>query len=395
MNENRVSLINGSLLWVGAAISIAEILTGAFLAPLGFGMGMLAILLGHFIGCALFFFVGLMGAKSKTGAMESVGISFGRYGSIFFSILNILQLIGWTAVMIISGANALAPAVSHAGPENNWIWCLLIGLILVIWVAAGLKNIGKLNSIAVIALFFLCIMLGVTVFSSNSNTKINEIISFGLALELSIAMPISWLPLISDYSKNTDKPVGFTLVSSISYFVGSSFMYIIGLGAALFSGASDINDILTIAGPGLAAALIVILSTVTTAFLDVYSAAESLLNIRKKWNGRTVRIAVCILGTLIALYTPIEQYENFLYLIGSVFVPMAAIMITDYFINKNTSFNGKLNVTNTVLWVIGFVIYRMFLNTDTLVGSTVPVVLIIMLLCILTNLLKKAVKKNV
>ena len=390
MKQN--TLLGGSLLWLGAAISIAEILTGALIAPLGFGTGLIAILAGHLIGGILLYFVGLMGAKSRKGAMESTSLSFGKYGSIFFSVLNILQLVGWTAVMIISSAKALGAAVGFSG---DWVWCIVIGALIVLWVLAWLRNSGILNHIAVGALLVLCIILGIIVFKTGTYTPLSETMSFGLALELSIAMPISWLPLISDYTKHADKPVKFTLVSSLSYFAGSSFMYLIGLGAALFAGTSDIVQILSVSGLGVAAMVIVVLSTVTTTFLDVFSAGESIALIYHKVNKKLAGVLICVVGTIIAIFTPIEEYQNFLYLIGSVFVPMAAIMTADYFINKNTDFKGKLNMINAVLWVIGFIIYRVFLNIDTVFGSTIPVVIIIMLICVITNAVRKAVIKNV
>src|SRR5690606_38022105 len=113
---------------------------------------------------------------------------------------------------------------------------------------------------------------------------------------------------------------------------GSCWMYIIGAGAAIFAGSSDIARIMMTAGLGLAGVLIVLLSTVTTTFLDAYSAGVSSVNIYGRVNEKWAAAAVCALGTLIAMFTPIEQYEDFLYLIGSVFAPMIAILITDFFI---------------------------------------------------------------
>lgn len=50
----KTSSFQNSLIWFGAAVSIAEILTGTYFAPLGFTKGLLAILVGHVIGCAMF-----------------------------------------------------------------------------------------------------------------------------------------------------------------------------------------------------------------------------------------------------------------------------------------------------------------------------------------------------
>jgi putative hydroxymethylpyrimidine transporter CytX len=298
--------------------------------------------------------------------------------------------------MILNGANAIGNVANEKlGISGNLLWCFLLGALNIIWIVAGIKNVSKINNIAVGALFILTALLGITVFQNQQVSISSEIMSFGLALELSIAMPISWLPLISDYTKNTDKPARFTLVSTTSYFIGSSFMYVIGLGAAIYAGNSDVVQILMKAGFGFAAMVIVILSTVTTTYLDVFSAAESMHNIRKKWNAKWIGVAVCMIGTMIAVFTPIEQYENFLYLIGSVFVPMAAILITDYFILLNKVGNKYRSIVNSILWVVGFLIYRVFLGMDLLLGSTIPVVIVVMTLCIITNIMKKVVYKNV
>ena len=102
----KTSAFQNSLIWFGAAVSIAEILTGTYFAPLGFTKGLLAILVGHVIGCAMFFFAGLIGGRTGRSAMGTVELSFGRIGCLFFAALNVLQLVGWTAIMIYDGALA-------------------------------------------------------------------------------------------------------------------------------------------------------------------------------------------------------------------------------------------------------------------------------------------------
>ena len=77
MEEKRTSLFENGLIWFGAGVSIAEILTGTYLAPLGFGKGLAAILLGHVIGCLMMFFAGVIGARNRKSAQETVQLSFG------------------------------------------------------------------------------------------------------------------------------------------------------------------------------------------------------------------------------------------------------------------------------------------------------------------------------
>lgn len=398
METNKRFLLNNGLLWFGAAVSIAEIMTGTLLAPLGFAKGVTAILLGHIIGCALLYFAGLIGAKSGLSAMESVRISFGIKGSLIFSVLNVLQLVGWTAVMIIGGARAMG-AIANPVLEldGELLWCVLIGMLIILWVVVGIKNLGIINIFAVGGLFVLTIILSTVVFKSGMAGISNGALSFGQAVELSVAMPLSWLPLISDYTRHAKDSKGVTLVSTAAYFIGSCWMYIIGLGAVLFIGNPDIAQIMMSAGLGVAGLLIVLLSTVTTTFLDVYSAGVSFTTITSKIGEKGVAVIVGIIGTLIAMFTPIEQYENFLYLIGSVFAPMIAILITDFFILKKNSADQAMNRTNLILWAIGFIIYRQFMSIDTVLGSTLPVMGIVSLLSILVNggkqlCLKKSLK---
>ena len=118
--EKKTSLFENGLIWFGAGVSIAEILTGTYFAPLGMAKGLAAILIGHVIGCVLLFLSGVIGGTLRKSAMETVKDSFGIHGGQLFAILNVLQLAGWTAIMIYDGALA-AQGIFQAG---QWIWCL-------------------------------------------------------------------------------------------------------------------------------------------------------------------------------------------------------------------------------------------------------------------------------
>ncbi len=390
MKDKKNEVVSHGLIWFGAAVSIAEILTGTIFAPLGFAKGMAAILIGHLIGCALLYFAGLIGAKTKKSAMETVKMSFGQKGSLIFSSLNVLQLVGWTAVMIISGAGAASAVL---GAQKDWIWCLVIGALIILWVLIGIKNLGKLNILAMGALFLLTVFLSTVIFHKTSPVLSEDTISFGAAIELSIAMPLSWLPLISDYTRTSGKPGKVSAVSAITYFFISSWMYAIGLGATLFTGESEISAIMMQAGPGVAALLIIVFSTVTTTFLDVYSAGVSAVSISKHLKEKPVAIVICVVGMILAVFVPMAQYENFLYLIGSVFAPMISILIVDYFLFKKDVSGKVADVTNLVIWLIGFILYRVFLQIDTPLGNTIPVMLITAVLCYAVEFIRKKLRK--
>ena len=381
MNK-KTSVFENGLIWFGAAVSIAEILTGTYFASLGFLKGLLAIVLGHIVGCILLFLAGMIGAKTQKSAMDTVKISFGTKGGIFFAILNILQLFGWTGIMIYDGASATQGIL----PIGHFIWCIVIGGLILVWILIGVKNLGKLNVIAMSALFLMTIILSFIIFKGGIVfNKGENSMSFGAAMELSIAMPLSWLPLISDYTKEAKEPVKATAASSIVYGFVSIWMYIIGMSAALFTMESDIAKILLKAGLGIMGLFIVVLSTVTTTFLDVYSAGVSTESIFSKIKSKWVAVAVTVIGTLGAIILPMDDITGFLYLIGSVFAPMIAIQIADFFILKISNDKKLFSIKNIIIWVTGFIIYRILMKFDTPIGSTIPSMLITIFVSVTVN----------
>ncbi len=378
MEEKRTSVFENGLIWFGAAVSIAEILTGTYFAPLGFSKGLLAILLGHIIGCAMLFFAGLIGGKVRKSAMETAKMSFGSKGALLFSVLNIIQLAGWTAIMIYDSALA----VNGILDIGSWIWCMVISGLIILWIMIGIENLGKVNTVAMAALFILTIVLSFVIFGKGNMQNIGgEGMTFGAAVELSVAMPLSWLPLISDYTREAKEPVRATAVSAITYGIVSLWMYVIGMGAAIFTGESDIAQIMVKAGLGIAGLLIIVFSTVTTTFLDAYSAGVSSESLSPKISGKWVAVVITVIGAAGAIFLPLADITDFLYFIGSVFAPMIAIQIADFFILKQNKETSAFSIQNLIIWLIGFVIYRSLMRVDIVVGNTLPDMLITIAIC--------------
>ncbi len=388
--DQKTSTFSNGLVWFGAGVSIAEIITGTYIASLGFARGMAAIILGHIIGGAMMFCAGLIGGRTGKSAMETVKMSFGSNGGRFFSILNILQLLGWTAIMIYDGALA-ANGLFRTG---SGIWAVVIGVLICVWILIGLTNLGKVNTVAMAGLFILSLILfGLIFFGQGSGSPVpSDGMTFGAAVELGVAMPLSWLPLISDYTREARKPFEATAVSVIVYNLVSIFMYMIGMGAAIFTGEYDIANILLKAGLGIAGLLIVILSTVTTTFLDAYSAGVSCESVLDKVNGKWAALIVTVIGTIAAVLFPMDDITGFLYLIGSVFAPMIAIQIADYFILKMPSREDRsIWIPNMAIWLAGFILYRILMRVDIPVGNTLPDMLITIAFCLAVSIL---IRKN-
>lgn len=373
-----------ALIWFGASVSLAEILTGTFFAPLGLEAGLAAIVIGHIIGCVLFWLVALISAKTGEAAMQAVSRSFGKVGSKLFSVANVVQLVGWTAIMVMSGATAAAMLVPQIGMVG---WCVVIGALIVLWIVIGVKRMGKVQSFAAILLFALTFVASAAAFSSGGVAPgvAGEGLSFGAAVELAAAMPLSWLPVVGDYTRESTRPAAASAASTVTYFVGSCWMFVIGLGCALFAGSDDIAVVLSQMGWGVAGILIVVFSTVTTTFLDAQSAGVSAEAIHPRLNARVCGILAAVVGTAFAALLPVGNFEEFLYFIGSVFAPMATLLCVDYFLlHRDRSVSG-IDWRNIVLWACGFALYRFSLTWDIPCGNTLPVMIAIALAAIIVD----------
>lgn len=386
-NKRTFTLLTVLAIWFGAGISIAEFWAGALLTPaLSLGMAIFVIIIGHILGNAVMGLIALEGEETGLPTMVLSRAPLGIKGSALPSILNYLQLIGWTAIMLIVGANAMNAVSKAFGFESYALWVILLGFIVTGWTYIGPKNWEKLEKIA--ALLLLALSLWLT-YITLKRFSLSELLSkpgtgeigIMLALDLVIAMPLSWAPLIADYSRFArDKSSAFW-GTYLGYFISSSLFYFVGALTNMAIGKGDPIEIIAAYGVGIPAMLIIIFSTVTTTFLDVYSAAITYKNISPKVDAKKQVLLVGFLGTLLALVFPMEQYESFLLLIGGAFVSLAAIMITDYFLIRKTYVSEELldengpfagyNLKAIAIWGIGFVFY-MGLAIEGLFGVHIP-----------------------
>ena len=134
-----------------------------------------------------------------------------------------------------------------------------------------------------------------------------------------------------------------------------------------------------------AALVILVFSTVTTTFLDAWSAGISAESLSEKLDGRKTAIAVTVIGTAAAMLFPMDDITGFLYLIGSVFAPMIAVQIADHFILRRDRFDVLADGRNLIIWLIGFAAYRWLMGVDTPVGYTLPDMVLTVVLCLLAD----------
>ncbi|MDR3312380.1 MAG: cytosine permease [Spirochaetaceae bacterium] len=329
------------LLWAGAAISISEIVTGGLLAPLGFAKAALAIVLGHLAGTGLLALGGIVSFSRRKNAMETVAATFGPWGGKAVALCNVVQLIGWTIVMIVQGSRSVAllfPALPFP------LLAGILALLVLAWALILGSPAQRLNDVVVLLLALLCAALFVEARLKMGGGQALAIpvtggMGFLLALELSMAMPISWLPLVGDYACQADNKISAGAMPFAGYFVTSTLMYLFGLYINV-NGGGDIFAFIAASSFRLIAGLVVILSTVTTAFLDLYSAAKSARVIVPVKNDRLSILIIGLFAVAASVAFPVERYEafleTFLLAIGRVFLPVYGVVFAHYFYKKLT-----------------------------------------------------------
>jgi putative hydroxymethylpyrimidine transporter CytX len=398
--KRNLSGLDYFLLWAGVAISLAEIWAGGFLAPMGFWMGILAILLGHIIGNTFMALGGVIGSEHGIMSMVSVRPSFGIRGSNLAAVLNIIQLIGWASIMLIIGGRAGAMLGKPLGGilASNQFWIVAIGLGTLLWAQMTGNPIWRLmQKMTVIGLLLVILLMsGVSV--NEFGREVFEVKSqdmpFMIGLDLVIAMPISWMPLVADYSRFSKRTAPAFWNTWLGYFLISSWMYALGLTATLVAGASDpgtlILQLMGKIGLAVPALAMVVFSTITTGFPDVYSAACSTLNISQRFSSKSIVWAAGIISILVALVFPMEQYENFLFLIGAMFVPLFGVVLTDYFFIRDRRISTEslyrpdgsywyargFNAIALICWAIGFFVYELIALMKYPIGGSMPSLLV-------------------
>ena len=384
--EKRTELFANGIIWFGVAISVSEIEAGIEIGAAAARDSLwFPLVLGHILGGILLFFVGLIGARVRLNAMETTKSSFGKYGSKFFAALNTFQLLAWVAVLNAQGASALAGLNL---PISFPLTCVILAALIAAWVYVGIRRSANVTTVVMAALTVLLAILSVKLFGlgSGSSAAANVASAAGNAattlkfwniFEISIAMPISWLPVISDYTKDAEKPVKATAISAIAYTFASLWMYIIGIEISGIGAGNNIAQAILLAGLGIPGIIIVVLSTVTTNFLAANSAGESSKAIYSKINPKIAGVIVSFLSAALAISGIMEHYISFLYLIASVFAPMAAVLLVSFYFSKERTESLGAWLWNIFAWLAGFIAYQVAEHFDSVfLGPTLLAVIV-------------------
>jgi putative hydroxymethylpyrimidine transporter CytX len=366
------------VLWFDLSIGLLVMVTGALLVPaLGLEDALLAIAVGTAVGCVPLALVALAGQREGVPTMVLLRPVLGGRGSAVPSVLNVIQLVGWTAVEFwVMGEVANVVSARLFGFESRVFWLALVAIV-----CTGLAMGGPVLVVRRwLERFGIYVLLGAAVWITVEVLRAGELgsvwrgpgrggLPFWLAVDLVIVMPVSWLPLAADYNRFARPHARAALGTYAGYAIGNAWFYALGALLVLVAGASADalgigSSIVAVAGGGLVLVALLVGES-DNAFADIYSAAVSTQNVAHDLSQRVLVGVVGAVGFVLALAFTAERYEQFLFLIGSVFVPLAAVFLADYFVRSHgrygeqTVFGAEdVRWLSFVPWVVGFVVYQ-------------------------------------
>lgn len=401
------------ILWSSLGVGLLVFSAGSFLSEAPFYYALLAIIIGSITGSILLSLAGKIGSDHAIPSLIGIRPAFGLYGSYLAAILNIIQLIGWTTFEILILSKA---AQSLTNLHVPFLWNIIFGIVIALFGIFGPLFLVKqwLSKFAIWIVYASSIVILVALLSQNLPNSISAVgkdMSFFVALDLVIAMPISWMPLVSDYNRFAKTSRGAFMGTLIGFSITNIIFYLGGLLLGLGDVSSIIISIQAILFGFIL--LVMVVDEVDNAFADIYSAAISSQSIFRNLNQRYLIIGFTALSTILSIFVSIEGYQQFLLLIGALFIPLFGVLLTDYFVVKRGKYqiekiygNGnkmiKFGYPAIVAWSIGAILYYLlsqlspiYVSQIPTVGSTIPSLIASSLLYLLfTKLIKFKVAKN-
>jgi NCS1 family nucleobase:cation symporter-1 len=399
--EHRpLRFIDFFVFWSSLGVGLLVLESGALLVPgLSPWMALLAILAGTLVGNLLLSLAGVAGSDHGIPTMVLLRSVLGRRGSYLPSFFNLVQLVGWTAFefwAIALAASRVSEAVFGFSGYGVWLalfaaWCTFMALggplVMVrkwlekfgVWLVYGVTTWMTIYLLATYDIPALLRQAG-----SGS-------LPFLLAVDLVVAMPVSWMPLVADYTRFARRSKEAFWGTYAGYLVANVWFYALG---ALFILTLQISEptpenlataIVSLTG-GVIALIVILVNETDNAFADIYSAAVTLQNILPQVSQRALVIGIGAVGLGLAAFLSMGRFFDFLLLIGSVFVPLFGILAADYFVIRRRQiqvadlyrpdgpygYQGGINWLAVAAWAAGIVVYHLISRRLPDLGATLP-----------------------
>ena len=377
-------------LWLSLGVGLLVMQIGAYLVPaLGAQQALLVIVAGSVLGAGLLAWTARLGCDS---GLSSAGLMHATYGSSFSRLpvlLNVVQLIGWTTFELVVMRDGTVAIARQSGGFTHAVWpvlaTLLWGAILLALLSGSMVKlvrqfIGRFGlPLVIVSLVWLTWQFLSKANSQGLSMLWNRPGAGGMstlsALDLVIAMPVSWLPLVADFSRYGRSGSSAFRGTWLGYAVANIWCYSLGLLVAITTPSTDLVAALLLAQGGLIALGLILIDEVDNAYGDIYSGSVASHSLKPSWSVRRWGMLMCVVCTLLALMLPMHSLEPFLLMLSSVFLPLYGVILARLpgsNLQELLDTGRKVDTSAIVIWLAGIACYHLMAQLATGWGAALP-----------------------
>ena len=332
--------------------------------PLSLVAALVATLVGTVLGAAAVAAAAVAGAQTSAPGMVLLRGLFGVRLSYLPTVLNLVQMLGWGVFEVVTISTAAAQLVPSV---PRWVFVVVIGVVTTLLAMRPLGTVRVLRKYVTVAMLAALAYLVVQLLRAPQSLGTGGgWAGFTVGVDTTLAVAVSWVPIAADYARYSRSSRAAAAGPLVGYAFSQVACYGLGLLALLqVAGDPDriFSSFLAVPLGGLAFAILV-LRELDQSFANVYSSTVAIQNLRPRWDRRVISAVAGAVITLLALNVDIYGYASFLSLIGSVFVPMFAVLVVDYFVlgggrRWDVSETARPRPLMLVPWAVGFVVYQL------------------------------------
>ena len=372
-----LGFLDTTLLWANLSVSLLVIVAAAALVPaLSLREALLAVLLGAIAGNVLLGLAATIGADARVPGMVVLRAPLGRRGSYVPTLLNVAQNLGWSIFeLIVISTAAAALSKRLLGFEARSLWAVVFGVVTVVLAFLGpigfvRRYVRKFAAWAVLAslVYLTWWVLDKSNLHAFWHARGHGGLSLGPGVDLVIGSVVSWTPLAADYTRFSRDRRSAGLGAGIGYFLPTLWCFGLGALLVLARNVTSAEDVPAAVATGTVVSALALLALTVDesdeAFADVYSTAVSIQNVLPRVSQRLLIVLVAAVATAGAIVIDLRNYQTFLFLLGSVFVPLFGVLLADWLLRgarydeRDVFAAPAWRIDQLAAWLVGFALYQ-------------------------------------
>jgi NCS1 family nucleobase:cation symporter-1 len=297
----------------------------------------------------------------------------------------------WIALNNVIAASACTRAAAAwigpwAGAQAPW--AIALGLVATIVVRRGPRAVARADRVAVPLMLAVAAALTVACLQSTPSDHAAPLVPMTLmrGLDVVVGYQVSWILMFADYSRYTRSARG----SAVAVFAGlaatSIWMMPLGAVAARAAGSDDPGAMMAAVGLGAGGAVLLTLATLTTNFVNIYMSSLAWKSLTPRASDGAVVWTIGGVGAALSAVPGVwlEQYTNFMVILGAVLVPIGGVLIAHYYVSaariddartadmydRDGPFRG-MSTAGMTAWIAAAIVY-FAANRFSDIGGTLP-----------------------